>query len=54
MDTLQKSNLSQGSSAGLERWSHKPEVGGSSPPFDTITPKIYPFLPPFVVFATCS
>ncbi len=27
--------LRQGSSAGLERWSHKPEVGGSSPPFDT-------------------
>lgn len=27
--------LCQGSSAGLERWSHKPEVGGSSPPLDT-------------------
>ena len=27
----------QGSSAGSERWSHKPEVGGSSPPLDTIT-----------------
>ena len=27
--------LWQGSSAGLERWSHKPEVGGSSPPLVT-------------------
>ena len=28
----------QGSSAGLERWSHKPEVGGSSPPISSRTP----------------
>lgn len=29
--------LCQGSSAGLERWSHKPEVGSSSLPLDTNT-----------------
>ena len=37
--------MCQGSSAGLERWSHKPEVGGSSPPLDTnlLFPNLYSY-----------
>src|SRR4051812_6077627 len=34
----------RGSSAGLERWIHNPEVGGSSPPLGTssLTPHLSP------------